>query len=301
MACYTPRQGFRAKGGGFTSDRRKAALEVPMTVPCGQCIGCRLERSRQWAIRCTHEASQYENNCFITLTYSNENLPHSMSIGVRPFQLFIKRLRKKYGSGIRFYGCGEYGGRFGRPHYHACLFNHDFKDKKLWKESKTGDHLYRSKQLEAIWPYGYCSIGTMTFQSAAYVARYLMKKINGNSAEKHYEYIDEFGEVHARKPEFTIMSRKPGIGANWLEKYASDIYPGDFVILKGKRMRPPKYYDTLYEKENPEDMKRIKRNRQDSLNQHADNNTEERLKVRETIQTRKMQLLHRDLEKENDK
>ena len=117
----------------------------------------------------------YDDNCFITLTYSNQHIPADGSLDVRVFQKFMKRLRKRFGDGIRFYHCGEYGSLLGRPHYHACLFNFDFPDKYLWKEN-NGQKLYRSPSLEELWPYGYSSIGTVTFESAAYVARYILKR-----------------------------------------------------------------------------------------------------------------------------
>ncbi len=300
MPCYSPLKGWssnKASANGkraVTFNIREAYTDRPRTVPCGQCVGCRLERSRQWAIRCHHEASLHEDNCFITLTYDEENLPADRSISVRAFQLFMKRLRKKYPQKIRFYACGEYGDNLGRPHYHACLFNHDFADKRLWRRKKNKEPLYRSSDLEEIWPYGYSSVGNVSFESAAYVARYIMKKINGNIAEEHYQFIDKNGEIHQRTPEFTIMSRKPGVGAKWLEKYATDVYPDDFVILKGKRMRPPRYYDQNLEVLEPENYRKIQWTRKRNLRKHADNNTPERLEVREKIQRKKMELLVRN-------
>lgn len=304
MACYSPLKGWSSKSlsangkRAITFNIRDAYIDLPRTVPCGQCVGCRLERSRQWAIRCHHEASLHEDNCFITLTYNEENLPADHSLSVRVFQLFMKRLRKKYPHKIRFYACGEYGDRLGRPHYHACLFGHQFPDLKLWKKDR--DPLYRSPELEVLWPYGYSSIGNVTFNSAAYVARYIMKKINGPRADEHYCFIDEDGVIHQRRPEFTIMSRKPGVGALWLDKYASDIYPDDFVIINGKRMRPPRYYDENYERTYPDKYKKIQWTRKRNFSTRAENNTPERLRVREIIQLKKAALLVRNHDKENN-
>lgn len=237
----------------------------------------------------------HENNTFITLTYADEFLPENKSLDVREFQLFMKRCRKKYEpKKIRFYACGEYGDSLGRPHYHACLFNHDFEDKKIWQQKKDKEPLFRSSELEELWPYGYSSCGEVTFQSAAYVARYLMKKINGKNAEEHYEFTDQYGEVFNRKPEFTVMSRKPGIGKSWLQQYASDVYPDDFIIINGKRMRPPRFYDTNFQLEDPELIERLKLARKKSLKKHAANNTPERLAVRERIHKKKAELLLRN-------
>ncbi len=212
----------------------------------------------------------------------------------------MKRLRKKYGSNIRYYACGENGDHNGRPHYHACLFNHDFGDRKIWKETKNGP-LYRSAELESLWidvltgkSLGYSSVGDVTFASAAYVARYIMKKRLGKNQEEHYIYVDPDGVIHQRLPEFTLMSRRPGIGAGWLDEYAADVYPDDFVIINGKKVRPPRYYDQNYELVNSDEIEKIKWTRKKNLRKHAENNTPERLAVREKIQDAKNKLLERN-------
>ena len=229
---------------------RDGFSDLPILLPCGQCIGCRLERSRQWAIRCMHEAQLHDENSYITLTYNDKNLPKDGSLNLRHFQLFMKRLRKKTGKKIRFYHCGEYGEKFKRPHYHACLFGYQFPDLRYFK-TINGNKLYTSKYLDSVWTnkngetMGFSTIGNVTFESAAYVARYIMKKINGEKAEAHY-VNKETGEI--LKPEYTTMSRRPGgLGAEWLKKYKTDVYPGDFVVVRGKKMKPPKYYDRQYE------------------------------------------------------
>lgn len=298
MVCYHPLRGYRSRSLNEQGKRpivfkaSEGFLDRPVTLPCGQCIGCRLERSRQWAVRCYHEASLYDNNCFITLTYDDEHLPDDRSLDVRHFQKFMKRLRKKYGANIRFYHCGEYGERFGRPHYHACIFNHDFEDKVLWR--KINDvPLFLSASLQQLWPLGHSSVGTVTFQSAAYVARYIMKKRLGRGSEEHY-MDPETGVI--RKPEYTTMSRKPGIGQPWLEKFKTDVYPDDFVIINGKKVRPPRYYDQQIELTDTESYEELKRRRVRQANKHKANNTPERLKVRETIQGHKLRRLPRSLE-----
>lgn len=297
MTCFTPLRAYRTADRSIVFYIKKGLNIVEaLNLPCGQCIGCRLERSRQWAIRCVHEASLYEKNCFITLTYRDADLPQDMSLNVRHFQLFMKRLRKKYGSKIRFYHCGEYGSQFGRPHYHACLFNFDFPDKELWT-IRDGTRLYVSESLNDLWCKGFCSVGEVTFESAAYVARYIMKKINGDAAAEHYQYICPItGEIYSRKPEYTTMSRKPGIAMDWFEKYKSDVYPSDIVVMRGKKMRPPKFYDSKYELHDPVGFEEIKYKRHlDSL-VHADNNTPERLEVRHKVQQIALTKLPRNLE-----
>lgn len=315
MPCYRPLGAFRRStpvsllnGRNRVVDLPKivfsvpkgcGTLYVPQQLPCGQCIGCRLERSRQWAMRCVHEASLHEHNCFITLTYSDEWLPYDWSLDVSVFQRFMKRLRNRFGSGIRFYHCGEYGDRFGRPHYHALIFGLDFPDKRLHKVERSGTRLYTSEILSSLWAdpdtgltYGHAIIGDVTFESAAYVARYIMKKINGDMADRHYEFIDPVtGEIFQRKPEYTTMSRRPGIGKNWIDKYMGDVYPRDFVVHKGQKMRPPKYYDRQYEifcsSEDPLTLvsksSKVLSKRQIKAKLYLDDNTPDRLSVKERV------------------
>lgn len=306
MACFHPLTAYRSRErtekGKYkiVFDRSQAYVDKPLTIPCGQCIGCRLERSRQWAIRCMHESQLYDDNCFLTLTYNDENLPRDLGLDHQHYQLFMKRLRKKYGKGIRYYMCGEYGDQFGRPHYHACIFNHDFHDKIFWKE-KNGNRLYISQELDQLWsdengPLGFATTGGVTFQSAAYVARYITKKVTGEKADDHYNWTDwDTGECHYREPEYTQQSRRPGIASDWLKKYAPDVYNYDFVVVNGKKMRPPKAYDRSYEVTNSEHLERLKFARVRDGRKFSADTTPERLAVREQCQMAKLNQLKREL------
>lgn len=217
----------------------------------------------------------HERNAFITLTYSPENLPADGSLNYRTFQLFMKRLRKHFAPApVRFYMCGEYGDDLARPHYHACLFGVDFPDKTLWQTTPAGSKIYRSETLEALWPLGFSSIGDVTFESAAYVARYILKKINGDAGPAHYGSI---------RPEFTCMSRMPGLGSSWFAKYLSDVYPHDRVVVRGKQTRPPRYYDILLKAQNPELLEELKFGRETTGRAHIEDNTDERLADREAV------------------
>lgn len=221
-------------------DSYAGALAVK--VPCGSCMPCRLNRAMQWSTRLAHEAMYHDTSSFLTLTYSDEHLPDSYSVDTREFQLFMKRLRMKTPP-LRFFACGEYGGQTNRPHYHALIFGYDFPDKQLWRRSPTGHLLYRSPMLEQVWPYGHSEIGTVTPQSAGYVARYVTKKVTGNRAVEHYQRIHPLtGQEVQVKPEFLLMSRRPGIGQQWFEDYKSDAFPSDFVIVDGTKRPVPKYY-----------------------------------------------------------
>jgi hypothetical protein len=258
MPCYHPLTAYRSKSLTVNGKRQlvfnqKDSNGDKTEISCGQCMGCRLERSRQWAVRISNEASLYEKNCFITLTYAPEHLPPNGSLVLEHFQKFLKRLRKQYGPKIRFFHCGEYGEQLSRPHYHACIFNFDFADKYHYRSSARGDFIYRSQSLEKLWPFGRCEIGNVTFESAAYVARYITKKLSGPLAAAHYTKLDtETGEIITKKPEYTTMSRRPGIGADWLKLYSTDVYNHDRLIIRGGvQIPPPRFYNNQYEILNP--------------------------------------------------
>lgn len=262
MPCYFPLKGYRSRSVNKTTGKRSLVFspsagysDLPVTVPCGRCIGCRLERSRQWAMRCVHEASLYSSNSFLTLTFNDSCLPVNGSICVRDVQLFMKRLRKKvsyslpiFGSRkVRFFACGEYGSRLSRPHYHVLLFGYDFPD-KVFEKMAGSSRLYSSKILSKLWPFGFALIGDVTFESAAYVARYIVKKRMGEDATEHYAEVDhETGEVRKEKsPEFIVMSRRPGIGAGWFDRYGEEVYRSGgagTVVFRGRVCAAPKFYD----------------------------------------------------------
>lgn len=286
MACFHPISAFQCANGEVVfSELARYDIVSSLQLPCGQCIGCRLERSRQWATRCLHEASLHDENAFITLTYDDAHLPADGSLHYLPFQNFMKRLRKFFHPRkVRFYMCGEYGSDFDRPHFHACLFGVDFPDKQFWSKTESGCSLFRSSILEALWPNGFSSIGDVNFETAAYVARYIVKKVNGDLARLHYQKIDpETGEIIDRVPEFTKMSLKPGIGARWFEKWQSDIYPQDYVVVRGKKCRPPRYYDQLLKHIDPETLETLKFERGVEGRTHIADNSDSRLAVREQV------------------
>lgn len=187
----------------------------------------------------------HARNCFLTLTYDEEHLPENLSTDVEHWKLFAKRVRKAMGS-FRFLHCGEYGEEKLRPHYHALLFGIDFAEDRIKYKVENGHQLWESKKLDDLWGMGRCTIGALSFDSAAYVARYALKKVTGPKAEEDgtYERVDaRTGLVWQVKPEYITMSRRPGIGANWIKKFRSDVYPDDFIVMKGQKFRPPKFYD----------------------------------------------------------
>lgn len=283
-------------------------VDLKMQASCGYCKSCRIRRSREWALRCENEMQLHSQNCFITLTYAPEFLPEGNTLVKAHFSAFVKRLRERITEPtsphfvsedirIKYYAAGEYGGRNGRPHYHAIIFGFDFSDKFSPMKTSSGCVVYRSKFLEELWTFGYSSVGTANFQSAGYCARYIMKKVNGDSAKQHYQWIDpDSGEVFDRVPEFNLMSRRTGIGKDWFLLYKSDVFPRDQVIsLAGKRLRPPRYYDSIYEVLDPDDMSIIKDNRRKAIARFKDDNTYERLEVKAKVLDAKLKFLKREL------
>lgn len=281
-------------------------------IPCGQCIECRLNKSREWASRCMHEASLSEHNCFITLTFNDEYLDPIASVRLETFQKFLKRLRRAVAPvKVRFFHAAEYGDKFGRPHHHAILFGFDFPDKVLVRRTSSFCY-YNSALLEKLWSdpingksFGYHEISDVTWESCAYVARYVVKKINGKgttkdgrfiSAEDHYTVFDEQGNAHSRKPEFCTMSRRPGIGLGWYEKYKhTDVWAHDRIHIRGNAyQKPPRYYGSKYEIECPDDYAKIKLKRIE-LAKQRDDNSPERQRSREICKQAQVSMLKRNL------
>jgi len=267
----------------------KLSGDSNLSLPCGRCMGCRLERSRQWAVRCVHESKCFDDNCFVTLTYSPEHVPPDGSLLRKHVQDFIKRLRAKFSDRkIRYFYCGEYGDKLGRPHYHLCLFNLDFPDRvKLYKVNDFW--YYRSAILESLWTFGNSMVCDFSFDTAAYVARYCTKKINGDLAPDHY---------NGRVPEFAGMSLKPGIGASWFDKYAkTDLFPHDNVVSRGAESKPPRYYDILRERIDPDGFAKAKEARRLLGEENSDNSSFKRLATRLKCLEARTRLLVRRLER----
>lgn len=283
MACLHPLTMYWT--GNYTENgKKKYTFKIPdnayslnpVQVPCGQCIECRLARARETAVRVMHEAKCYDSNCFITLTVSDEYLEEVFpggSLNHRYFQLFMKKLRKKFEGvteivhprtkkkcrPIRVLMCGEYGSQLKRPHFHAIIFNFDFEDKRILK--RLGSYnLYTSKTLEKLWKYGFSTIGDVSFDSACYVAKYVTKKITGDLADEHY-LNHETGEI--MKSEYIKYPQGFGLGRLFYDKYKEQIYTHDFVRTGDKdfKVKPPAYYDKIFDIDNHETLEELKKER----------------------------------------
>lgn len=292
MPCFHPLTGF-LEPGERVSFKPNGGREV--SLPCGKCVGCRASRADQWATRVMHEASLHEHNCFLTLTYSDDHLPDNGGLRYRDYQLFMKRLRKLYPR-ARFYMCGEYGEQTKRPHYHAALFGVEFPD-AVPVSKRPGGMIYTSQILSDLWPLGHSSFGALTRESAAYIARYVMKKLSGPPAEQAYRRVDpETGEVFQVEPEFNRMSLKPGIGLRWLERYHSDVFPEDAINTQGRLSKPPRYYTDKMEVINPDVLVTVSERRYRRALLSSEDNTAARLATKEKIAKARMAFKKRNLE-----
>lgn len=305
MTCFHPIPAYRSvevnpatgkRGLVFNSKSPLRLAEgLSFSVPCGRCIGCRLDRTRDWAVRCSHENQFHGQSSFLTLTYNKKNIPDDYSVDVPTHQKFMKRLREKHGQ-VRFFACGEYGSEEGafpyQPHYHYLIFGWRPGDLVKWKKTEFGQ-LYTSAELERLWPFGFSTVGNVTFKSAGYCARYVTKKITGDIAADHYSRIHPIsGRPVQVEPEFALQSRRPGLGDAWYSTFKSEIYPSDFCVIEGKKYPVPKYYVKKYEEE---ERTRIKRRRKIESNKHRADSTSARLRVREQVQVARANLLKRDL------
>lgn len=306
MSCFRPISAFQSIEPNAEGKRpvfwHKPDVDYKcINLPCGKCEGCRLDLAREWTVRCVHESQLHDENCVITLTYNDDNLPKDGNLCKEHWQLFIKRLRsyispllyascgksgynrlkvdKVYKAGsVRYFECGEYGDLSGRPHFHACLFGYDFPDKVVYK-NENGTRLYTSKILESLWSYGYSAIGDLDSKSVSYIARYVVKKI--------VKSLD-----NEKVKEFTSMSRRPGIGSEWLNLFSADIYPDDFVILPGgMKIKPPRFYDDKFSLKDSDNMvllkgERVKAAKKQPVNSYI-------LNARKRIQEAKTKLFNK--------
>jgi len=234
-------------------------------------------------------------------TRTHEFIKEAASLSKGDLQAFTKRLnedvRRRSGKGVKYYACGEYGDRTQRPHYHIAIYGEDFSDdRQFWKNTQSGHLLWRSSRLARLWPHGTADIGDLTFESAAYIARYIMKKITGTKATDHYMRENERGEKYWLTPEFNVMSRRPGIASKWFEENRKDVYPHDHVISRGHPAKPPRYYDKLLEQIDPYLLQEIKADREAAAEKTAGDNTPARLEVREIVALAKLNQTKRSLE-----
>lgn len=226
MACSNPIAGWFSQKKNPTGKRsivfniKEGYVDMPVQIPCGKCITCKADQALMWSVRAYHESTLHRENCFITLTYDDANLPPDGKIQKEELQLFFKRLRKKiHPLKIRYIACGEYGEQTRRPHYHAIIFGTDF----LHDKDPINENLYTSATLASCWGHGLVSIAPVNLATIMYVCGYANKKL-------------------ADPDTFSLMSRRPGIGKDWLATYSGDISRTGKCIINGTELPVPARY-----------------------------------------------------------
>lgn len=309
MTCFKPIKAWKRKSSSLEApakdyyemkkisfQKRQGMEEIQ--IACGKCLGCRLDHASMWATRIIMEAKHWKKNCFVTLTYNNQNLPFTekglKTLYKKDVQDFLKRLRYyekgheswehpingKIESPIRYFCCGEYGPKGGRPHYHMAIFNWEPNDLKFWK-IENDVPMYKSKKLQKIWGNGFVVIEELNLNTANYIARYTLKKAGlsgyyreytkefwtsieedertGNLRTGEKQYWVKFHkvqkkEIKNREDEWIIMSRGAGIGLlEWLEnKDKIKRNSGIFIKIKDVvKLKPiPRYFKKKWEAEN---------------------------------------------------
>lgn len=242
-----------------------------------------------------HEALTHDRNTYVTLTYNDQMLPRSGSVELRDWQLFAKRLRKHQGP-FRFFTCAEYSPKL-RPHFHSCLFGLAFDDLVDTGERSNNRPVITSPTLEKIWGNGFVSVGNLCYQTANYVARYILKRKTGDNGSSYLRIDHENELCFEVSPEFATMSKNPGIGATWLKKFQGDVYPSDECIHQGKRFRPPRFYDDYYKKFQPDDFEKIQRKRRQKVLKRQNELTPDELKNREKIDLHNLKRYKQDKNK----
>ncbi|UPW41953.1 replication initiator protein [Dipodfec virus RodF1_59] len=275
MPCYHPITAYNIsqETGKFelvfsVNKAMEHGFPRPISLPCQKCIGCRLDYSRQWANRCILELQYHKSSYFVTLTYDDEHLPRTYSADpqtgeiISPvatlvksdFQKFMKRLRFNTGQKVRFMAAGEYGSNTCRPHYHAIIFGLQLDDLVEYKHSRLGYQYYNSETITKCWsdssgqPIGFAVVGAVTWDTCAYVARYVMKKAMGPTPLFSCEGAN-------LAPEFSLMSRRPGLARQYYDDHP-ELWEYDKINIStpsgGRSFYPPRYYERLFDIDNPD-------------------------------------------------
>jgi len=315
MPCYSPLKGYKDPVSGGLTFNKKGTSQA-LEVACGQCLGCRVDHRIMWAIRIVHESHMYLDhygNSWVTLTYRDpaqtnkeqfrqgHYIPSDYSLRPSHVSRFIRALRKQNRhKKIRYFYCGEYGDENQRPHYHLCLFNHQFNDQILFEDNE-GLYTYTSPSLEKLWPYGFSTVAELNYETASYTAGYAAKKITGKKAQEHYLRCDEHGEAYWLLPEYIRMStgrKKPcGLGAKFYEKYKTDFFPSDNSPVPGHGTIElvPRYYSDILKSQDATTMALVRDLRATFIKAHRDDFTPARLRDKYIVARAKQNQLKRTL------
>lgn len=299
MPCTRPVHGYRGLDGKLKQGGPTSHLDT-LTVACGKCMGCRIDRTQDWTKRLLAELRMHDEACFVTLTYDEAHLPIDLSLDVRDWQLFADRFRKRFGR-FRYYQCGEYGEETDRPHHHAIIFGHDFySDRQLYRVTPYGK-LFTCEKLSRTWGKGHVVLGDVTPETCRYVAGYVQKKLYGDRA--YDEYATAWAPDHRtgellpqmwKRPPFATMSLKPGIGQSYIDKYGDEVYAFDQFVETGKPLRPPKFFDKWLAEKDPERLEHFQHERAERGKRYHEHNTPERLAARDRVGQYRAQQIKRD-------
>ena len=269
LAAYKSPDGvkFNSKGA-YTDLARQKGLYDPLgfELPCGKCISCRKTKRRDWAVRIAHEAQLHDRNAFGTLTYDDDHLPKRGELVLEHGQAAIRALRYR-GARFRYFLVGEYGPQTLRPHYHVAFLGEDFSwNAKPAPPSQSGYAQYSSGVLQDSWHHGSSTLGSLEPAACSYLATYTLKKQFGAQAENAYQRIDHnTGECWTVRPEFSTMSRRPGLARGWFNRHWRETYRHDSIIWHDREERPPKYYDRCLLLDHPKVAEKVAQRRLEAL------------------------------------
>lgn len=245
--CTSPLVAYPSPSGGRPSFVRPPGHSGRiLELPCGQCLHCRIGREREWSTRLMHEALFYPGlSWFVTNTFAPEFALPDASVSKETGALYLKRCRHAFGA-IRYMQRAEYGERTHRAHYHYALFGPDLTDLRPARRNERGDQLYTSATLEKLWPYGFVEVAPLDAGSARYMSRYLVRSFKGEGL-RPWDFVSPDGVITEREPPFISMSRRPGIGRRYVERYGHELGAGDFVVVDGRKSPTPGYYHRVLE------------------------------------------------------
>lgn len=299
-------------------------------APCNnKCIDCCEQRAKEWATKIMLEAEQHSENYMITLTYDDKYLPRkdyivcedgetffdngtwNSYLDYEDSSRFIRKVRdwqrKTYGiDGIKIFGCGEYGGKEGRAHFHIIFMglHIDPSDVKIHQIDQEGNIIYECKKLEDCWiqkgrirgkaeRLGFVSLAECNWQTARYVAGYVQKKNIHYNKKDEYEFYCHKEKYYARRgqtPEKCFMSTHPGIAKEYYMNNSIKFFEDGYIMIRGAKnqivpAKIPRYFERMLENDHPLMYEKHKAIKQESAEKN------EAIKMSQTSLTIKDQLL----------
>lgn len=237
----------------FSNLATKSPEHRSITLPCGLCFGCRIDNARSWSLRMMHQSRYHDANYFITLTYAPEHMPPDGDLRYKDLQNFFKRARHEFQTAakpFKYFACGEYGDQNLRPHYHFAGFDFKLDDLRHFKNVGGSDY-FLSDALRECWGFGHVIVGALEYDSAAYIARYVTKKMHGSNVRDKGTFDPETGEVDLYTVERAFQSK--GLGLPFYQQHHREIWDLDACLFNRKYLvKPPRYYMKQLIKSDPD-------------------------------------------------